>query len=236
MAEQETQEQKSVAPEGPLEEMVRAGVHFGHKTSKTHPKMKQYIAGVRNTTHIIDLEKTQKKLQEALGVIKKMTEEHKTILFVGTKIQVKDQIKAIAEATNSPYVIERWIGGTLTNFGTISKRVEELKELERQKEEGEWQDKYTKKEQLDLQKRIDRLNKKFGGLKVMTKLPDAVFVADADKNATAIHEAQRKGLPLIGIIDTNIDPTIVNYPIPANDDAISSVRYIMQKVGEAIRS
>lgn len=227
MAEEVKQEQFN------LDEMTEAGLHFGHKTSKTHPKMKPYIAGVRNTIHIINLEKTQEKLQEALEFLKKLVGEGKVVLLVGTKIQMRSLVKETAEVCGIPYVSERWIGGLFTNFDTISKRLAHLKELEEKKASGEFE-KYTKKEQHDLSDEIASLENKFGGIKALQKLPDAVFIVDLDENGLASKEAKRKGIPVIAISDTNTDPTSVDYAIPANDDAISSVRYILGKVREAI--
>lgn len=216
-----------------LDEMMEAGLHFGHRTSKTHPKMQPYIAGIRNTIHIINLEKTSEKLQEALEVMKEFIAGGKTILLVGTKVQIKKLVKETAEACGLPYVSERWIGGLLTNFDTISKRIEYLKELV-EKTKSEEFGKYTKKEQHDMAEEIRILEIKFGGVKNLSRLPNALFVVDLDKNGLAVREAKRKGIDTIAIADTNTDPTSVDYPIPANDDAVSSVRYILGKVQETI--
>src|SRR3989344_1971726 len=214
-----------------IEEMTKAGLHFGHKTSKTHPKMRQYIAGVRNTVHMFDLAKTKEKLQKALAYIQSLRAEGKTLLLVGTKIQVKNLVKETAAACNLPYVSDRWIGGTLTNFGTIAKRIEYFRGLEQKKETGELE-KYTKKEQLDIAEELKNLELHFGGIKNLSKLPDAVFICDLDKNQLVLKEAKGKGIPVIALVDTNIDPTLVDYIIPANDDAQSSVRYILGKIQE----
>jgi small subunit ribosomal protein S2 len=216
-----------------VEEMAKAGLHFGHKTSKVHPKMFPFIFGVRNTIHIIDLEKTKEKFKEALKFIQKLISENKTILFVGTTPQIKELIKEIATELDFPYVNERWLGGTFTNFEVIKKRVEYLKELEKKKSEGYFE-KYTKKEKMKIEKEIERLNKKFGGLRKMEKLPDAVFICNMVKDKLAVKEAREKGVKIIAISDTNADPTLADYPIPANDDAISSVKYILEKVKEVI--
>ena len=214
-----------------IEEMTKAGLHFGHKTSKTHPKMRQYIAGVRNTVHMFDLAKTKEKLQKALAYIQSLRAEGKTLLLVGTKIQVKNLVKETAAACNLPYVSDRWIGGTLTNFGTIAKRIEYFRGLEQKKETGELE-KYTKKEQLGIAEEMKNLELHFGGLRSLSKLPDAVFICDLDKNQLALREAKNKGIPVVAVVDTNIDPTLVDYVIPANDDAQSSVQYILGKVQE----
>ena len=215
------------------EEMAKAGLHFGHRASRVHPKMKPYIFGVRNTVHIINLEKTAEKFREALGFIKNLISENKTLLFVGTKVQIKDLTRDVSKECDLPYIVERWLGGTLTNFKTIEKRLEYFKELERKKEKGELK-KYTKKEQAKIDHEIKNLEIKFGGIKNMEKLPEAVFILDMKKDNLAIKEARKKGVAIIGIADTNVDLTLADYPIPANDDAISSVKYILEKVKEVI--
>lgn len=215
------------------EEMAEAGLHFGHRTSRIHPKMKPYIYGVRNTIHIIDLNKTAEKFKEALKFIQKLISENKILLLVGTKVQIKDLVKNIALDCDLPYVNERWLGGTLTNFKTIKKRVEYFKELERKKKDRELE-KYTKKERADLDKELKKLEIKFGGIKELEKIPDAIFVVDIRKDILVVKEARKKGIKIIAITDTNVDPSLVNYPIPANDDAISSVKYILEKVKEVI--
>jgi len=233
MVEEVIEAKPEIQKDPVIEEMLAAGLHFGHKTSKTHPKMKPYITGVRNTIHIINLEKTSEKLQEALEVLKKLVGEGKVVLLVGTKIQMRSLVKETAEACGVPYVSERWIGGLLTNFDTIAKRLAHLKELEEKKASGEFE-KYTKKEQHDLADEIESLEAKFGGIKSLKKLPDAVFIVDLDENGLASREARKRGVLTIGVSDTNTDPTIVDYAIPANDDAISSVSYILGKVREAV--
>lgn len=227
------QDKKAGETNNDLEEMMEAGLHFGHKTSKTHPKMKPYIGGVRNTIHLINLEKTKEKLQEALDVVSDLVANGKTILLVGTRVQVKSLVRELAQETGVPYVTERWIGGLFTNFEMVQKRIEHLKDLERQKESEDFT-KYTKKERLDITKEIEKLEKKFGGLKNLERLPDAIFVFDLDENELAVREAKQKGIQVLAIADTNCDPTAVDYAIPANDDAVSAVTYIAQKVREAI--
>jgi len=215
------------------EEMIKAGVNFGHRVSKLHPKMKQYVSGIKNNVHMLDLEKTSAELQKALEFIKKIVSENKKIIFVGTKIQLRGLIKAAAEECGVPYVVERWLGGTFTNFETILKRVEYFKDLEKKKATGELE-KYTKKERMIFDKELELLKIKFEGIKSMTKLPDAVFVFDLDKDITCVREARIKGIKIIAIADTNVDPELADYPIPANDDSISSVKYILEKVKESI--
>jgi small subunit ribosomal protein S2 len=216
------------------EEMVKAGVVLGHKTSKTHPKMKQYILGTKNNIHIIDVQKSAKKLEEALQFIEKIVSENKVILFVGTKIQIKNLVKEIASDLNFPYINERWLGGTFTNFETIKKRINYFKEL-KNKINSEELFKYTKKEQAKIHKELKQLETKFGGMENLVNLPDAVFICDMKRDILAAREARRKKIPIIAIVDTNINPDLVDYPIPANDDAITSVKYILEKVKEVIK-
>lgn len=214
-------------------EMMEKGVHFGHRISKLHPKMKPYISGVKNTIHIIDLEKTVEKFNSALKFIEELITRGGVLLIVGTKIQVRDLVKKFAQDCGLPYVSERWLGGTFTNFDTILKRIEYYKELERKKEAGELE-KYTKKERIKIDKEIQTLKIKFEGIKNMAKLPEAVFILDIKKDELTAKEARRRGVKVIGVCHTNVDPDLTDYPIPANDDAISSVQYILEKVKEVI--
>ncbi len=218
-----------------VEEMEKAGVNFGHKVSKLHPKMKQYVSGVKNGVHVFDLEKTVKEFDRALSFVARIISEGKSIIFVGTKIQLRGLVQLAAEECGVPYVTERWLGGTFTNFETIQKRVSYFKDLEKKKETGELE-KYTKKERLDFDKEIASLKVKFDGVRNMTKLPDVVFIFGLDKDITCAREAKRKGIKIVSIVDTNVNPDMVDYPIPANDDAISAVRYIINKVKEVIIS
>jgi len=195
--------------------------------------MKPYIYGIRNDVHIIDLEKTTEKLKKALEFIKKLISDNKTLLLVGTKIQIKNLVKDIAKEANIPYINERWLGGTFTNFETIKKRIAYFKELEEKKATGKFE-KYTKKEKAKIDKKLMELEIKFGGIKELEKLPEAVFVSDMKKDVSAIKEAIIKGITVVAISDTDTDPSLVNYPIPVNDDAISSVKYILEKVREVI--
>ena len=216
-----------------VEEMAKAGLHLGHRASKTHPKSLPFVFGMRNTIHVFDLEKTKEKLIEALKFLKEAAKEGKLILFVGTKPQVREIVKKIATELNFPFVVSRWIGGTFTNFQEIKKRVERLKELEQKKQSEQWE-KYTKKERAEIEEEIKKLEEKFGGIKNLEKLPDIVFVCDMTKEYLAIKEAKRKGIKIVAISDTNADPSLADFPIPANDDAISSVKFILEKVKEAI--
>ncbi len=215
------------------EEMAQVGLHFGHRTSRIHPKMGPYLYGVRNTVHIIDLTKTIEKLEEALKFIQKLIAEGKTLLFIGTKIQAKDLVKEVARDCGLPYVTERWLGGTFTNFENIKKRVEYLKELEKKKAAGELE-KYTKKEQIKINKELQNLEIKFGGIRELGQFPAAIFVIDMKKDLLAVKEAKAKGITIIGIADTNVDPTLADYPIPANDDARPAIKYILDKVKEVV--
>jgi len=216
------------------EEMARAGLHFGHRTSRVHPKMMPYLAGVKNTIHIIDLEKTKEKLAEALKFIQQLISENKILLIVGTKVQVKDLVKSMAQELALPCVTERWLGGTFTNFEIIKKRIEYFKDLEIKKKEGELE-KYTKKERAKIDQELRDLEIKFGGIKDLERLPDAILVLDMKKDDLAVKEARMKGIKVIAISHSNTDPTLADYPIPANDDAISSVKYILEKVAEVMK-
>jgi len=216
-----------------VEEMSAAGVNLGHKASKLHPKMKPYVLSVKNGVHVFDLEKTQKELSKALDFISKIVSEGKTLVFVGTKVQLKGIVQLAAEECGAPYVTERWLGGTFTNFETIQKRVSYFKDLEKKRETGELE-KYTKKERLNFDREIAKLKIKFEGVRTMIKLPDAVIIFGLDKDITCAREAKRKGIKIVAITDTNVNPDIVDYPIPANDDAISAVNYILERVKECI--
>lgn len=231
------EEKKEIAPEDfkfDPEEMIRAGLHFGHRTTRLHPKMKPYLLGVRNTVHIIDTKKTAEKLKEALSFLQQLISENKILLFIGTKIQHQELVKNLAEEFGFPYVVERWLGGTFTNFEVIKKRAEYLKEIEKKKESGEWE-KYTKKEKRKMEKDYQSMKIKFEGIKNLERLPEAIFVLDMKKDKLAVKEAREKGVKVIAICDTNVDPTLADFPIPANDDAISAVKYILDKVKEVIQ-
>ncbi|MDD5145271.1 MAG: 30S ribosomal protein S2 [Candidatus Pacebacteria bacterium] len=217
-----------------IEEMAKAGLHFGHRVSNTNPKMKPYIFGVRNSMHILDLEKTSEKLKEAVKFIQKLISEGKVLLVVGTKIQINSLVKDFAKECDLPYVSERWLGGTFTNFETISKRIAFFKDLERKKQTGELE-KYTKKERSQFDQKLKDFENKFGGIKDLGRLPDAILILDMKKDEIAVREAKNVGIKIIGITHTNVDPTLADFPIPANDDAISSVKYILDKIKEAIQ-
>ena len=216
-----------------LQELMEAGLHFGHKASKCHPKMKPFLFGVRNTIHIIDSEKTAQSLEKALDFIKDLVSEGKKLMIVGTKIHAKQLVEETAKEYDLPYASERWLGGTLTNFKIIKKRAEYFKDLEQKKKEGKL-DKYTKKERVKIGRKLDNLRRKFEGIKNLEGIPDAILVLDMKENEVTINEAKRKGVKVIGIADTNINPDLADYPIFASDDALSSIKYILDKVGKAI--
>ncbi len=217
-----------------IEEMLKAGMHFGHRTSKWHPKMEPYIFTTRNGIHIIDLIKTQKLLKVALEFIKKAASEGKTILFVGTKAQARKPIERLAKETGMPYITGKWLGGCLTNFTVIKRSVKKYKDLLEQKEHGKL-DKYTKKERLNFDREIAKLEARFGGLVNLNKLPDALFIWDIKKEKTAVKEAKRKNIPVIAVCDTNVDPTGIKYIIPSNDDATKTIKLVLRLVEEAIK-
>ena len=216
-----------------LEEMLKAGMHFGHRTSKWHPKMAPFIFTTRNGVHIIDLVKTQKKLEEALAYLKKQASQGKVILFVGTKSQVKETMKKVAEETGMPYAVESWLGGCLTNFGVIKKSIRKYNDLLEKKQTGKL-DKYTKKERLQIDREINRLTSKVGGLANLEKTPDLMFIWDPKNDDTALTEAKMKNIPVVAVCDTNVNPTQVDYVIPSNDDATKSIKMIMNLVKEAV--
>ncbi len=217
-----------------IEEMLKAGLHFGHRTSRWHPKMEPFIFTARNNVHIIDLIKTQEMLAQALDFIKKITKEGKIILFVGTKAQVKKPLQNVAEEVSMPYVSGKWLGGLLTNFNIVKRSIKKYNDLLAKKGGGEL-DKYTKKERLEFDREITHLETKVGGLINLNKLPDALFAWDVKKENTAIAEAKKKNIPVIGICDTNTNPTNINYIIPANDDATKGIKMILRLVKEAIK-
>lgn len=212
-----------------IEELLKAGAHFGHRTNRWHPKMKQFIFTSKNGIYILDLDKTLVKLQEALDFMSQMLSEGKSILFVGTKPQVKIPLKKMAEETGQPYVVGKWLGGYLTNFTIVKRSIKKYTDLIEKKAAGKL-DKYTKKEQLDFDRDIKKLELRVGGLVNLNKLPDALFVWDIKEEATAVAEARKKNIPIIGICDTNVNPELVTYPIPANDDATKTIALILESI------
>lgn len=217
-----------------IKALLAAGAHFGHKTSRWHPKMAPFIHSKRNGSHIIDLTKTVEGLEDALSFVSKTASEGKQVLFVATKRQAQDIVKQAAEDAKMPYVTERWLGGMLTNVGTIQGRVKHLKDLESKMESGELANKYNKLEVQRFQEEIDEMNRIYGGIKNMAARVGAVFVVDIVNDVNAIREAKKLGLPIVAIVDTNADPSLVDYPIPANDDAIKSIQLIVDYMKQAI--
>lgn len=219
-----------------IKKLLEAGAHFGHKTSRWHPKMAPYIHSKRAGNHIIDLTKTVEKLNDALDYIEKTTGEGKQVLMVGTKRQAQDIVKATAEKTDMPYVVERWLGGMITNRNTVGGRIKHLKDLEERMENGQIAAKYSKLEVQRYQEEIDQMNHLYGGIKNLAAKPGAVFVTDVQNDLNAIKEARKLGIPIVGIVDTNADPNLVDYPIPANDDAIKTIQLICEYMTSAIEA
>ena len=216
-----------------MKQLLEAGVHFGHQTRRWNPKMAEYIFTERNGIYIIDLQKTVKKIEEAYYFVRDIAAEGGTVLFVGTKKQAQDAIREEAERTGMYYVNARWLGGMLTNFKTIKKRIDRLYQLKKMKEDGTME-LLPKKEVLKLNLEEERLEKFLGGIKEMKNIPSALFVVDPRKEKNAIAEAHKLGIPVIAIVDTNCDPEEADYPIPGNDDAIRAVKLIVSTIGNAI--
>lgn len=216
-----------------MKQLLEAGVHFGHQTRRWNPKMAEYIFTERNGIYIIDLQKTVKKVEEAYDFIKSVAEEGKDVLFVGTKKQAQESIESEAIRSNMFFVNQRWLGGMLTNFKTIKKRIERLNTLETMEKDGTF-DVLPKKEVIQLKKEMEKLEKNLGGIKNMVNLPGALFVVDPRKEKIAIQEAHILGIPVVAIVDTNCDPEEVDFPIPGNDDAIRAVKLLSAKIADAI--
>ena len=216
-----------------MKQLLEAGVHFGHQTRRWDPKMAEYIFQARNGIHIIDLQKTSKKLDEAYSFIKEQAEEGKTVLFVGTKKQAQECMKEAALKCGMYYIDQRWLGGMLTNFDTIRTRVQRLKDLETMQEDGTF-DILPKKEVILLKKEMEKLERNLGGIKEMEKLPGVIFLIDPKKERIAILEAKKLGIPVVGLVDTNCNPEELDYPIPGNDDAIRAVKLIADVMANAV--
>ncbi|MEX6015376.1 30S ribosomal protein S2 [Mammaliicoccus sciuri] len=216
-----------------MKQLLEAGVHFGHQTRRWNPKMKKYIFTERNGIYIIDLQKTVKKVDEAYNFIKSVSEEGGKVLFVGTKKQAQESVKEEAERAGHYYINQRWLGGILTNYKTISKRVKRISEIEKMEEDGTF-DVLPKKEVVELKKEYNRLIKFLGGIRDMKSMPQALFVVDPRKERNAIAEARKLNIPIVGIVDTNCDPDEIDYVIPANDDAIRAVKLLTGKMADAI--
>lgn len=218
-----------------IKQLLEAGVHFGHKTSRWHPKMAPYIHSKRQDSHIIDLTKTVEGLEKALPAITKAVESGRKVLFVGTKKQVKEAVREAAQSVNQPYVVERWVGGMLTNSATVNQQIKKLKTLEKRMESGELAKRYSKLEVQRYAEEIESLNTKYGGIKDLMGRPGILFVTDAIADANAIREAKTLNIPVVAIVDTNVNPDGINYVIPANDDAIKGVKLLLDYVIEAIK-
>ncbi len=229
---EETKTDKKIGYDISVEEMIQAGIGYGHDKSKLNPKMKDYIAKQKDRVHLIDLEMAAEKLTEALDFVKQVKSEGKTIVFVGTKVATRDLVRDIAIKCNSSYVTERWIGGVFTNFKEIRKRINYFKELEAKTKEIDFEKKYVKKERLMMVKELERLRLKFGGVKDMEQLPAAVFIVDIEKDELALKEARQCGIKIIAMADTNVNPELIDYPIPGNDDAYTSIEYVLYKIEE----
>lgn len=216
-----------------MEQLIETGIHFGHRTKRWNPKMAKYIFGKRNGIHIIDLRHTMEAIKRAHDVVVSIAEQGKGILFVGTKKQAKDIIREEASRGKIFYVVERWLGGLLTNFNNIYQRIQRLRELEQMRDDGRWS-LITKKEMSRLEREYLRLHKNFEGIKEMDRLPGLVFIVDINKDATALQEARRIGIPTVALIDTNVDPTTVTYPIPGNDDSIRAISLVCRLLTDAV--
>ncbi len=216
-----------------MSNLLEAGVHFGHKTNRWNPKMDKYIYTSRKSIYIIDLQKTQKLIENAYSVVSEIAERGGSVLFVGTKKQAQDPVKVVAERTGMHYVNTRWLGGTLTNFHTIKSRINRMTEIEKMEADGIF-DVLPKKEVIQIKKEFDKLNRFLGGIRNMKKVPELVFVVNPEKEINAVLEARKLGIPVVGIVDTNCDPDLVDVIIPANDDAVRSVELICNVMGNAI--
>jgi small subunit ribosomal protein S2 len=216
-----------------VKDLLEAGVHFGHQTRKWNPKMKKYIFAERGGIYIIDLQKTLKCVKDTYQSIRNFVQNGNTILFVGTKRQARETVKEEANRCGMHYITERWLGGMLTNFDTIKKAVQKLKDLERMKDQNDYIGR-TKKEVLLLEREREKLSRVLGGIKDMDSLPGMLFIIDTKKESIAITEANRLGIPIVGVVDTNCDPDSIDYPIPANDDAIRSIKLITKIVADAV--
>lgn len=222
----------SVNNKSKIEEMFKAGVHFGHSRSKRHPKMGKYLFGVKNNVEIFDLEKTNQKLEEAKAFLKELAKDNKKILFVGTKVESKKSVEGFAKKIVMPYVTRRWLGGLLTNFKAMRERINNLEDLIKKRETGELE-KYTKKERMQIEEKIGELQKRFGGLEIMNVLPSALLIVDSHKEKNALKETKELSIPVVAIINTNCNPEKIDYPIPANTNSKSSIEYIL---GELVKS
>lgn len=218
-----------------LKDLLAAGAHFGHQVRRWNPKIAPYLFGKKEGVHIFDLAKTREKLVEALEFLEKAAKEGALILFVGTKRQAQAKVKEVAQKAGMPYINTRWIGGLFTNFAQIKKSIDKLTKMRQAREAGEYKE-YTKKEQLLLDREITRLERRFGGIQDLENLPDVVFIVDTHQEETCVQEARRIGIKICGIVDSNADPEVLDYPIPMNDDAERALEFVLDLVGKAIES
>ena len=216
-----------------MEEMAKAGLHFGHKKASVHPNMSPYLYGLRNSIYLINLEKTKEKFEEVLNLIDKLISENEKILIVGTKVQAKELVKEFAQECDLSYVDERWIGGTFTNFNVIKKRVNYFKKLKEDKEKGLFDD-HTKKELSGINYDLKIFERRFGGLKDLDKIPEAVFILSMKKDFIAVKEARDKDVTIMGVSDADFNPALADYFIPANDDSVASIKYVLDKIKKVI--
>lgn len=216
-----------------MKQLLEAGVHFGHRTRRWHPKMRTYIFTERNGIHIIDLQQTMRQVNTAYQVVRDTVREGGLVLFVGTKKQAQETIRQEAERCGMPFIIQRWLGGSLTNFRTIRQRIDYMQELERREANGEL-DRLPKKEALLLRNEMERLHTRIGGLRTMTHLPDLLFIVDVQREALAVTEANKLHIPIVAMVDTNCDPDPIDYPIPSNDDAIRAIKLMAGKMADAV--
>ncbi len=222
-----------MAPVVTMRQLLEAGVHFGHQTRRWNPKMKRFIHGERNGIYIIDLQQTLGRIETSYGFIRDLVGDDGTVLFVGTKKQAQDAVQSYAEKCGMPYVNERWLGGMLTNFETISKRVSKMKDYQRMRDSGEFEA-MPKKEALLIGRELEKLERNLGGIRRMERLPDAIFVLDTNKEDIAVTEANKLGIPIVAVVDTNCDPDIIQYVIPGNDDAIRSGMLMCRVIADAV--
>ncbi len=215
-------------------ELVRAGAHVGHTKDKWNPKMAPFVFGVRNNIHIIDVYKTIEKLEEALAFLKDQRIQGKSLLFVGAKVETREGVRNVAEKLGYPYVVGRWIGGLFTNWNVVKKRIEYFTDLEEKVADKEEMEKYTKKEQLSMERQLEKMQDELGGIKQLTRLPDVIIVSDVVEERIAVDEARALGIPVVALVDTNGDPTSVEYPVPVNDSARASLALIYKAIGDAL--
>lgn len=217
-----------------LEDLLKSGAHFGHQTKRWNPKMEEYLYGSENGVHVFDLIKTKSSLEVALEFLVKAKKEGKSILLIGTKKQIKDKVAEVATEINLPYVNERWLGGTISNFEMIKRSIKKMEEMQSNKMAG-FYNKYTKKERLLIDREITRLERFFGGVKTLTKVPDVLFVIDTKREHSAIREASNKKVTIVGIVDSNSDPDNIDYVIPMNDDASKALEYVLELIRVALK-